>query len=188
MAQKFSALKRICQILKAREAIFKHVVNELGSVSALILSHCRSIDLSIETTTVEEFDLHFALNARAVWLLVREFARQFTGEFGSGRIISITSDHVAFNLPYVASKGAMDRIVLAAAEEYRLKGITANLINPGATDTGWMDENFKNEISKKTFLNRVGKPQDCANLVTFLCSPQGGWINGQLLYSDGGIH
>lgn len=77
--------------------------------------------------------------------------------------------------------------ILAAAEENRHLGITANVINPGATDTGWMDDETKTWIKDATFLNRLGKPEDCANLVGFLCSEKGGWINGQLLYSNGGV-
>lgn len=101
------------------------------------------------------------------------------------RIISITSDHTAGNLPYGASKGAMDRIVLAAAWEFRSQGITANVINPGATDTGWMSKELVVEVRRMTLSGRVGLPQDCANLVKFLCSPDGGWINAQLLCSNG---
>lgn len=167
--------------------IVDKTIGSLGYISALILSHCHSVDSSIETTTIESFDKHFYINARATWLLIKEFAKQFKSDFGTGRIISITSDHVAFNLPYGASKGAMDRIVLAAAEEFKELGITANVINPGATDTGWMEAGLKEDIQKSTFLNRVGMPKDCANLIEFLCSEKGGWINGQLLYSNGGI-
>jgi 3-oxoacyl-[acyl-carrier protein] reductase len=72
----------------------------LGSVSALILAHCQSADSGILDTTVESFDLHFAVNARATWLLIREFGRRFVdGPAGRGRIVSITSDHTAGNLP-----------------------------------------------------------------------------------------
>ena len=126
------------------------------------------------------------MNTRASWLLIREFSKQFASGFGEGRIVALTSDAVAHNLPYGASKGAMDRIVIAAAEELRDRGITANVINPGPTDTGWMDDELKAEILKGTFLNRIGKPEDCANLVNFLCSKEGGWINGQLIESNGG--
>ena len=90
-------------------------------------------------------------------------------------------------MPYGASKGALDRIVIAAAEELKDRRILANLINPGANDTGWMDEEFKKVVAQKTFQKRVGTPQDTANLVVFLCSEPGEWINGQILYSDGGI-
>jgi len=120
-------------------------------------------------------------------LLVREFGKRYGGVFGAGRILAITSDHTVNNLPYGASKGAMDRIVLAAAREFKHLGITANVINPGATDTGWMTDELMVDVRQETPLGRVGLPQDCANLVAFLCSQEGGWINGQLLFSDGGI-
>ncbi len=167
--------------------LFDQVESVLGPVSALILSHCHSVDSDIQTTSIESFDLHFAVNARASWLLTRELGRRFCGAFGSGRLIAITSDHTAGNLPYGASKGALDRIVLAAAWEYRDLGITANVINPGATDTGWMSASQKDDFKRSVPLRRLGLPQDCANLVRFLCSAEGGWINGQLIHSNGGV-
>jgi 3-oxoacyl-[acyl-carrier protein] reductase len=167
--------------------LFDRVERDFGEVTAMVVAHCHSVDSDILSTSVESFDFHFAVNARATWLLIKEFGIRFRGEPGSGRIVSITSDHTAGNLPYGASKGAMDRIVLASAKEFRSLGITANVINPGATDTGWMSEAFKAEMQSITLLDRVGMPQDCANLVRFLCSKDGGWINGQLLYSNGGL-
>ena len=167
--------------------IFDRVESSLGSVSALVMAHCHSVDSSIKSTTIESFDLHFKINARATWLLIREFGRRYRSEYGRGRIISITSDHTAHNLPYGASKGAMDRIVLAAAQEFRERGVTANVINPGATDTGWMSDDQKECGRRETPLGRNGLPEDCARLVSFLCSEEGGWINGQLMYSNGGI-
>jgi 3-oxoacyl-[acyl-carrier protein] reductase len=136
--------------------------------------------------TVESFDRHMAVNARATWLLVREFGRRFRGPAGAGRIVALTSDHTVGNLPYGASKGALDRIVLAAAQELADLGLTSNVVNPGATDTGWMDDGLMDLIGRRTLGGRVGRPGDVANLVSFLCSPDGGWVNGQLLHSDGG--
>jgi len=168
--------------------VFDGVEAALGSVGALILAHCQSVDSGIVDTTVDSFDRHFAINARATWLLIREFGLRFRDDPpGCGRIISITSDHVAGNLPYGASKGAMDRITLAAAQEFAHLRITANVINPGATDTGWMSEEQMASYARDVPLGRVSTPRDCANLVRFLCSEQGGWINRQLLYSNGGI-
>jgi len=57
----------------------------------------------------------------------------------------------------------------------------------GPTDTGWMTEEQLDSVAKATPLDRVGQPADAARLVTFLCSPAGGWINGQLIHSDGGF-
>lgn len=167
--------------------IFDAVEAALGPVTALVLAHCQSVDSGILDTTIESFDLHFAINARASWLLVREFGRRFQGEKGRGRIVSLTSDHVAGNMPYGASKGALDRITLAAARELGHLGVTANAINPGATDTGWMSDEQMAAFARQVPLGRVSRPDDCANLVTFLCSERGDWINGQLLHSNGGV-
>ncbi len=168
-------------------AVFETVEKSLGPVRALVINHCHCLESDILSTSVESFDMHFAVNARAGWLLIREFAARFRSEPGTGRIVAITSDHTAGNLPYGASKGALDRIVLAAAHEFRSRGITANVINPGATDTGWMSPELQAEVKRITLLDRIGLPRDCANLVAFLCSEQGGWINAQLLYSNGGL-
>lgn len=159
----------------------------LGPVTALVMCHCESVDSGLLDTTVESFDRHFAVNARATWLLAREYGRRFTGAHGTGRLVALTSDHTAGNLPYGASKGALDRIVLAAARELAHLGVTANVINPGPVDTGWMSGGLREELSRQTPLGRLGTPRDTAHLVDFLCSPQGQWVNGQLLMSNGGL-
>ena len=151
------------------------------------MCHCESADSGILDTTVASFDRHFAVNARATWQLIREFGIRFKEVPGSGRIIALTSDHTVGNLPYGASKGALDRITIAAAQEFAGLGITANVINPGPTQTGWMTPELEARIIVETPLGRLGLPEDCANLVAFLCSPEGGWINGQLLHSNGGL-
>jgi 3-oxoacyl-[acyl-carrier protein] reductase len=173
--------------IEAAATVFARVGQELGEVRALIMAHAESVDSGLLDTTVESFDRHFAVNARASWLLIRAYASQFRGPHGTGRIIALTSDHTAGNLPYGASKGALDRITIAAAQELAHLGVTANAINPGPTDNGWMSPELKTEILARTPLGRLGQPADCANLVAFLCSPEGGWINGQLLYSNGGF-
>ncbi|MDA3951578.1 MAG: SDR family oxidoreductase [Spirochaeta sp.] len=181
------AIETDLSLIDSTSHIFDTVERELGAISAMVMAHCHSVDSDIMTTTVESFDTHFAVNTRATWQLVQEFGRRFCGERGTGRIISITSDHTASNLPYGASKGAMDRIVIAAASEFRAQGITANVINPGATDTGWMSDELKADVRSTTLLGRIGTPEDCAHLVRFLCSQDGGWINAQVLFSNGGI-
>ena len=170
----------------APDALFEALVAD-GPVIAMVMCHCESVDSDILTTTVESFDRHFAVNARATWLLIRAFARQLPAEAsGRARIVAMTSDHTSFNLPYGASKGALDRIVLAAADELAGLGLTANVINPGPNDTGWMDDDVKAFIVERNLQPRIGAPNDTANLVSFLLSEQGGWINRQLLHSDGG--
>ncbi|MFG2698300.1 SDR family oxidoreductase [Kitasatospora sp. NPDC048407] len=167
--------------------LFDQVEAELGPVTALVMSHAESVDSGLLDTSVESFDRHFAVNTRASWLLIREFGRRFTGPFGTGRIVALTSDHTVGNLPYGASKGALDRITLAAAHELAHLGITANAVNPGPTDTGWMNDTLRADVLAHTPLARLGTPQDAARLIDFLCSPSGQWVNGQLLQSDGGF-
>lgn len=167
--------------------IFNEAERRLGSITALVMCHCESVDSGLLDTTVESFDQHFAVNARATWLLIREYGLRFRGTHGTGRIVSLSSDHTVGNLPYGASKGALDRITLAAAQELAHLGVTANVINPGPIDTGWMTEETQESCISQTPLGRLGTPQDTAHLVDFLCSPQGQWINGQLLKSNGGF-
>lgn len=97
-------------------------------------------------TTVESWDRHFAVNARTVWLLIKAFAEHHPADTTTqarGRIVALTSDHMVHNLPYGASKGALDRIVVAAAVELADQGIRANVINPGPIDTRWMSPQIR---------------------------------------------
>lgn len=165
--------------------IFRAVAEACGPVSALILCHCESVSSGILDTSVESFDRHFAVNTRASWQLIKEFASQIPAEGGS--IAALTSDHTVGNMPYGASKGALDRIVLAAARELAHLNIRANVINPGPIDTGWMDDFTRTQLIKRQPSGRLGSPEDTANLVSFLVSPAGPWINGQLIKSDGGF-
>lgn len=165
---------------------------ESGHLSGLVMSHCESVNSSIETTDIESWDRHFAVNARAVWLLIKAFAARLPdhaqpGEV-TGRVVALTSDHTAHNLPYGASKGALDRIVIAAAIELGHRGVRANVINPGPIDTGWMTDEIRASGINATPAGRLGTSEDIADLVRFLLSDHGSWINGQLLYSNGGFH
>jgi 3-oxoacyl-[acyl-carrier protein] reductase len=153
--------------------------------SGLMMAHCESVQSNIIDTSLESFDRHFAVNARASWQLIREFALQVPPS--GGRIASLTSDHTVGNLPYGASKGAMDRIVLAAARELAPLRILSNVINPGPIDTGWMKETDRAACLARQPSGTLGTPADTAELVSFLFSEKGSWINGQLLKSDGGF-
>ncbi len=157
----------------------------LGPVTGLVLSHCESVDSGLLDTTVESFDRHDAVNVRASWLLLAAFARQLPPS--GGRVVALTSDAVAHNVPYGSSKGALDRLVLAAAHELADRRLLANVVNPGPVDTGWMDDEIRAEVVRMTPQQRLGTPTDTAHLVRFLLSEQGAWVNGQLLHSNGGV-
>lgn len=104
-----------------------------------------------------------------------------------GRIVALTSDHTANNTPYGASKGVLDRIVVAAALELADLGVRANVINPGPIDSGWMSDEIRAMGVAGTPAGRLGTSQDTADVVCFLLSEPGSWIKGLVLYSNGGF-
>jgi 3-oxoacyl-[acyl-carrier protein] reductase len=171
----------------AADRIFDRVEADLGPVRALVIAHTESVASSLLDTSVESFDRHYEVNVRGTWLLIKTFGRRFRGEPGSGRLVTITSDHVVGNVPYGVTKAAADRLTAAAAYELGPLGIASNVVNPGAVDTGWMDDDHRAQAASKTPLSRLGTTEDAANVVRFLCSPEGGWINAQLIYSNGGF-
>jgi 3-oxoacyl-[acyl-carrier protein] reductase len=168
-------------------AMFDRAIDALGDVSVLIVNHTYCVPTPLLETSLDLFDRHLSVNVRAVLCLIQEFARHYRPAPEGGRIVTLTSDHTAGNVPYGVSKGAADRITDAAAYELGPLGISANAINPGPVDTGWMDDAIRAAALEKTPLGRGGTPEDTANLVSFLCSEAGRWITGQLLYSNGGF-
>lgn len=167
------------------DRLVAEAVQLAGPLQGLVLSHAESVDSGVLDTTIESFDRHFAVNTRASWQLIAAFARQATDD--GGAIVALTSDHTAFNLPYGASKGALDRIVIAAARELGPQGISANVLNPGPVDTGWMDDAVRDDVTARQPTGRLGTPADVAGTVAFLLSTAGRWVSGQLIKADGGF-
>jgi len=165
------------------DRLMAEAVEALGPLRGLVLSHAMSVDSGILDTTVGAFDRHMAVNARAGWQLMAAFARQVAD---GGAIVALTSDHTAWNVPYGASKGALDRVVLAAARELGPMGIRVNGVNPGPVDTGWMDDEVRAGVVRRQPTGRIGTPADVAKLVAFLLSDDGEWTTGQLIHTDGG--
>ena len=77
------------------------------------------------------------------------------------------------------------------AKELRGRGITVNAVAPGPTATGLFLDGKSPELierlAKLAPLERLGQPQDIADVVAFLAGPDGGWVNGQVLRANGGI-
>lgn len=165
--------------------LIHRVTADHGGLSGLVLSHAHDVESGILDTTAASFDAHLAVNARASLLLIAAFARQATEQ--GGAIVAFTSDHTTGNLPYGASKGALDRIVISAARELGPLRISANVVNPGPIDTGWMDDDFRDGMVPLHPLGRLGTPKDIAAVTSFLLSPEGRWVSGQLLHTDGGF-
>lgn len=170
---------------EAPQALIDAVTEDRGAIDALILSHAHDELSGILDTTAQSFDRHIAVNARASLLLIAAFARQIPSE--GGAIVALTSDHTTGNLPYGASKGALDRVVISAARELGPLGISANVLNPGPIDTGWIDEDTRRVLLPDHPQGRLGEPSDIADMVAFLVSEPGRWVSGQLLHVDGGF-
>lgn len=162
----------------------------LGSLNILVNNAAHSDHDGYARLTGEMLDAHYAVNLRAIALLSVEFARRYRGGPG-GRIINLTSGQSRGPMPgelaYAATKGAVEAFSVSLAAEVAPLGITVNAVNPGPTDTGWMSEEIKRDVLARTGLGRLGTAADAARLVAFLAGPEGAWITGQVLHSEGGF-
>ncbi|HEY4384137.1 MAG TPA: SDR family oxidoreductase [Ktedonobacteraceae bacterium] len=142
------------------------------------------------TITATYHDQHFAVNSRAVALMMAEFAqRHIAQDIHWGRIINVSTDGApgfAGEISYGASKAALESYSRAAAKELGRYGITVNIISPGPVQTGWITPELEKIIGKNTPLGRVGQPEDLADVIVFLASEQARWITGQLISVSGG--
>jgi 3-oxoacyl-[acyl-carrier protein] reductase len=104
----------------------------------------------------------------------------------AGRVVPFSSGppHKG-SIAYGASKGAIEWMTYSAATELGPLGITVNPINRGPNQSGWMSPEIKQEAATRTPLGRAGQREDAAALVSFLLSDDAGFINGQLITSDG---
>jgi 3-oxoacyl-[acyl-carrier protein] reductase len=147
-------------------------------------------EFPIQTITANSHDEHFAVNCRAVALMIKEFAQRHISRKATwGRIINISTDGAPAHpsaISYGASKFAIESYTRAAAIELGPYGITVNVISPGAVQTGWINAELEKNLVESYPLRRMGKPEDIANAVIFFASEQADWITGQVLYVGGG--
>jgi 3-oxoacyl-[acyl-carrier protein] reductase len=89
-------------------------------------------------------------------------------------------------LPYVATKGALQQLTASLAKWFAPQRVTVNCINPGPVDTGYADQALLRRGNQGIPLGRWGRPHDTANLVEWIVGDTGEWMTGQTLVSDGG--
>ncbi|MGX1900672.1 SDR family oxidoreductase [Thermolongibacillus altinsuensis] len=174
----------------APKTLLQAVIDTLGEPDILVNNACYSYSADYSSLTSEMLDHHYFINVRAPMMLSVEFAKAFQKQRG-GRIMMMTSGQSLGPMPgevaYAATKGAIDSFVKTFAVEVAPKGITVNAVNPGPTDTGWMDEEIKQQLLPKFPFGRIGTPHDAARLVRFLASDEAEWITGQVIHSEGGF-
>ncbi|WP_250444506.1 SDR family oxidoreductase [Actinotalea sp. C106] len=169
-------------ITAAREAF--------GHVDALVANHARSSMQDLEHLTATELDLSFAVNTRATLLLAQAFAAQHDDARPGGRVVLFTSGqyHGAMpdELPYIASKAALQGLTRSLAVHLAPRQITVNCVNPGPNDTGYADAAAHAAVTAAIPGGRWGRPADLANLVAWLLDDEAAWVTGQTIASDGG--
>jgi len=178
-----SEVEAVTRILEAVEA-------NLGAPAILVNNAAYSTHDGYEALDAQALDAHYAVNMRGTMLLSVEFARRYGGGTAK-RIISMTSGQSLSPMPgelaYIATKGAIEAFTLTLSAELAPKGITVNAVDPGPTDTGWMTEERRRDLTLRAPLGRVGQPEDVARLIAFLASDDAGWITGQVIHSRGGF-
>ncbi|CAA9276337.1 MAG: 3-oxoacyl-[acyl-carrier protein] reductase [uncultured Chloroflexi bacterium] len=128
-------------------------------------------------------DHSFAVNSRATALLIAEFARRHQARGAAwGRIVSLTTGGAGGfpdEVSYGASKNALESYTMAAAWELGPLGVTANVVCPPATDTGWITPELAAQIRRDSPLRHVGQPEEVAEVAVFLASHQARFVTGQ---------
>ena len=173
-------------------ALFDRAGTEFGGVDAVVncagglaLSPIADLDLTV-------LDALHRTNIRGAFVVARQAARRLrTG----GSFVAFSTSVVGTQFPgygaYAASKGAVEAMTLILARELRGRDITVNTIAPGPTATdlfleGKTDEEVE-RLAKIPPLERLGTPDDIAQVVAFLTGPEGHWVNGQILRANGGM-
>lgn len=185
--------------------LFDRTEKAFGSVDVLVnnAAYCKPdtfipkvvesehhMEFDVDTITAKRHNETFAINSRATALMTAEFARRHidTGK-DWGRIINISTDAASahpLNVSYAASKYALESYSHSAASELGPYGITVNIVSPGPTQTGYIPPQQEKELAKQIPLQRIGWPEDIADVVVFLASEQARWVTGQKIYVGGG--
>ncbi len=172
------------------DKLFNEVALKLGAPTILVNNAAYSTQTSIESITPEELDNHYFVNVKAPALLAVEFIRRFQGN-RNGRIVNLTSGQsLSFmnnEIAYAITKGAIETLTRTLSQEIAKKGITINAVNPGPTDTGWLNEKQTAMFKDRFPMGRLGRPDDVAKLISFLVSEKAAWITGQVIHSEGGF-
>jgi len=174
------------------ERLFKESMDTFGEPDVVVHSAAIMPLFPISGGDLATFDKVIATNLRGTFLV---FARAPQYVPDGDRIIAFSSSMLAKSFPgygaYIASKAGVEGLVHVLANELRGRNISVNAIAPGPVGTDlFLKGKSAEQIDQfKTMspLERLGMPEDIANLVSFLAGPEGGWINSQILRANGGF-
>ncbi len=174
------------------ELLFKTALDEFGRIDAVVHTAGVMPMGKIADGDLEAFDRVIATNLRGTFLVLSQAARHVNE---GGRILAFSSSVLAKSFPgygaYCASKGGVEALVRVLTNELRGRNITVNAVAPGPTGTDLFlkgkSQSVIDELAKMAPIERLGRPEDIANTVSFLAGPDGGWVNGQILRVNGGF-
>ncbi len=177
---------------EAVAAMFAQTTKAFGRID-IVVHNAGIMPLSpIADGDVDTFDRVIATNLRGAFVVLAESARQVVD---GGRIIALSSSVVAKAFPrygpYIASKAGVEGLVHVLANELRGRHVGVNAVAPGPVATKlFLDGKSRTEtekLAKAPPLERLGQPDDIADLIAFLAGPGGGWVNGQVSRANGGF-
>jgi NAD(P)-dependent dehydrogenase (short-subunit alcohol dehydrogenase family) len=175
------------------KAVLKEKWNS-GQLDFLVNNAGVGATIPFEQATEADFDRFSNIHFKSVFFLTQKIVKLMNH---GGRIINISSGSVRVSVPgysiYASMKGAIETLTRYLAKELGSKGITVNVVAPGAIETDFNNAAIRNNperratISAMSPLGRVGQPDDIGGVVAFLCSPDARWINGQRIEVSGGM-
>jgi 3-oxoacyl-[acyl-carrier protein] reductase len=173
------------------KALFDVAEAEFGPVDVLV-NNAGIMKLSpLAEVTDEDFQRHIAVNLTGTFNGMREGARRVRD---GGRIINVSTSLIgvyrANSSAYVATKAAVEALTHVLAKELGPRGVTVNAVAPGPVATelflAGQSEAFVQRAIQDIPAGRLGEPDDIAKIVSFLASPESGWISGQIIKANGG--
>jgi 3-oxoacyl-[acyl-carrier protein] reductase len=174
----------------AMATVFDLAEREFGGLDVLVHTAGIMPLAPVAQLDLDTFDRVQRTNVRGTFVVDQQAARRLRG---GGAIINISTSVTRLQIPgygaYAASKGAVEALTLILARELRGRDITVNAIAPGPTATHMFFEGKSREtvdqIASMNPMGRLGTPDDIAEAVAFLAGPAR-WVNGQVLYVNGG--
>ena len=177
----------------ASEALIDSIVKEFGGLHVLVNNAGITRDTLAMRMKDEDFEAVIDTNLKSVFRLSRAVMRPMMKQ-RQGRIINITSVVGAAGNPgqanYVASKAGVAGMSRALARELGSRNITVNCVAPGFIDTDMtkaLTDEQHTALKAQIPLGRLGQPEDIAEAVAFLASPQAAYITGVELHVNGGM-
>ena len=176
------------------ERLREQIESELGHVDLIVNNAGITRDGSFKKMNADKWSQVIATNLDSVFNVTHQFANGMA-ERGHGRIVNISSINGQKGqfgqTNYSAAKAGLHGFSMALAQEVARQGVTVNTVSPGYIATEMVmavPEEIRDKIIAQIPVGRLGKPEEIAALVAFLCSDEGGFITGANLAANGGQH